>query len=57
MSPLSSQRRGTFRNWPAENYAQVARHVVENLKGQVLLTGSGSPLERQYAAVIAANPG
>ena len=57
MSPLSSQRRGTFRNWPAGNYAQVARHVVEQLGGRVLLTGSGSPLERQYAAVIAARPG
>ena len=57
MSPLSSQRRGTFRNWPAGNYAQVARHVVEQLGGRVLLTGSGSPLERQYAAVIAPQPG
>ena len=57
MSPLSSQRRGTFRNWPAENYALAARHVVENLEGRVLLTGSGSSLERQYAAVIAGQPG
>ena len=57
MSPLSSQRRGAFRNWPAERYARVARHVVERLGGEVLLTGSGSPLERDYAAVIAAHPG
>ena len=57
MSPLSSQRRGAFRNWPAERYASVARHVVERLGGEVLLTGSGSPMERDYAAVIAAQPG
>ena len=57
LSPLSSQRRGTFRNWPAGNYAQVARHVVEQLGGRVLLTGSATSLERQYAAVIAAQPG
>ena len=57
MSPLSSQRRGAFRNWPAEHYAQVAKHIVGTLGGQVLLTGSGSLLERQYAAVIAEQPG
>ena len=57
MSPLSSQRRGTFRNWPAENFAQVAKHVVEKLGAQVLLTGSGSSLELQYATVIASQPG
>lgn len=57
MSPLSSQRRGAFRNWPAERYASVARHVVEQLGGEVLLTGSGSPMERDYAAVIAAQSG
>ncbi len=57
MSPLSSQRRGAFRNWSAECYVEVARHVVEGLGGRVLLTGSGSPLEREYAAVIAAGSG
>ena len=57
MSPLSSQRRGAFRNWPAERYASVAGHVVEQLGGEVLLTGSGSPMEQDYAAVIAAQPG
>lgn len=57
MSPLSSQRRGAFRNWPAERYAEVARHVVEDLGGRVLLTGSGTPPEREYAAVIGALSG
>lgn len=57
LSPLSSQRRGPFRNWPAENYAQVAAHIVQALGGQVLLTGSGTSLERRYAAAIAAQPG
>ena len=57
MSPLSSQRRGAFRNWPARRYASVARHVVEQLGGEVVLTGSGSALEQDYAAVIAAQPG
>ncbi len=57
ISPLSSQRRGGFRNWPPERYAEVARHVVEGLGGQVLLTGSGSPLEREYAAAIGGRAG
>ena len=57
MSPLSSQRRGAFRNWPADRYASVARHVVKRLGGEVLVTGSGSPIERDYAAVIAAHSG
>ncbi|MCY3606209.1 MAG: glycosyltransferase family 9 protein [Gammaproteobacteria bacterium] len=57
MSPLSSQRRGAFRNWPAERYASVASHVVEQLGGEVLLTGSGTSMEQDYAAVIAAQPG
>ena len=57
MSPLSSQRRGAFRNWPAERYARVARHVVEQLGGEVLVTGSGSAMEREYAEVIAAQSG
>ena len=57
MSPLSSQRRGAFRNWPAQRYASVARHIVERLDGEVLLTGSGSPMERDYAAVIARSAG
>lgn len=57
LSPLSSQQRGAFRNWPAERYAEVARHVVERLGARVLLTGSGTALERDYASVIAAQPG
>ena len=57
MSPLSSQRRGAFRNWPAERYASVARHIVDQLGGDVLLTGSNTALEQDYAAVIAAQPG
>lgn len=57
LSPLSSQRRGAFRNWPAEHYARLARHVVEQLDGEVLVTGSGSPMERDYAAVIASQAG
>ena len=57
LSPLSSQRRGAFRNWPAAQYAAVVEHVVERLGGQVLLTGSGSALEKEYAAVIAGRRG
>ena len=57
LSPLSSQRRGGFRNWPADRYAEVADHIVDTLGGHVLITGSGSPMERRYAQVIANRPG
>ena len=57
MSPLSSQRRGTFRNWPAARYAEVAKYIVDTLGGRVVVTGAGSPPERQYAAVIAGQRG
>ncbi len=57
LSPLSSQRRGAFRNWPAERYSAVAAHVIEQLGGKVLLTGSGSVLEQEYASVICGRGG
>ena len=57
MSPLSSQRRGTFRNWPATRYAEVAKYIVDALGGRVLVTGAGSPPEKRYAAVIAGQRG
>ena len=57
ISPLSSQRLRNFRNWPAERYAEVARHAQAQHRCRIVLTGSGSPLEREYARCILAQSG
>ncbi len=54
ISPCSSIRARNFRNWPARRYAAVARHLIERHGAQVVLTGGGSAVERDYAAEISA---
>jgi heptosyltransferase I len=57
ISPLSSQRQRNFRNWPAERFAAVARHAQERHGCRIVLTGTGSPLDRSYAERILADAG
>lgn len=57
ISPLSSQRQRNFRNWPAERFADVARYAQERHGCRIVLTGSGSPLEHEYARSILARSG
>lgn len=52
ISPLSSQRFRNYRNWSADNYAAVARGVVERHGARIVLTGGDTPLEREYAERI-----
>lgn len=52
ISPCSSQRARNFRNWRAENYAQVARHAQDAYGCKVILTGGNSDLEREYGQKI-----
>lgn len=52
VSPCSSQRARNFRNWSAENYAEVVRYVQDTYGCKVILTGGNSDLERDYGQRI-----
>lgn len=54
VSPCSSHR---LRNWSVERYAAVIRHAVERHGMRVILCGSPSEFEREYAARIVAAAG
>jgi len=49
ISPCSSIRKRNWRNWSAEGYAAVANYAAEKYNASIVLTGGGSPLEREYA--------
>jgi heptosyltransferase I len=49
ISPCSSQRFRNYRNWRAERYAAVVRHLVDTHKATVLITGAPTDLEREFA--------
>ena len=53
ISPCSSQRARNFRNWGAEQYAQVCDYVSATYGAQVVLTGGASNLELEYGLQIA----
>lgn len=57
ISPCSSQRARNFRNWPAERYAEVARHAMREHGMAVILTGGKTELEREYGERIRALAG
>ncbi|MDH3757289.1 MAG: glycosyltransferase family 9 protein [Gammaproteobacteria bacterium] len=57
ISPCSSQRSRNFRNWPVEHFVSVTRYLRERLQANVVLTGGTSPLEKEYARVIADQSG
>jgi heptosyltransferase I len=52
ISPCSNQRFRNYRNWPAENYAEVAEHLHKKYGAHVVLTGSPSDYEREYGDQI-----
>ena len=54
ISPCSSQRARNFRNWSAENYAEVARTAMDTFGMRVILTGGRTDLERKYGERIGA---
>jgi heptosyltransferase I len=57
ISPCSSQRSRNFRNWPVEHFVTVTRYLRDRLQATVVLTGGNSPLEKEYARVIADEAG
>jgi heptosyltransferase I len=57
ISPCSSQRSRNFRNWPAERFAEISRYAQERHACRIVLTGSGSDVERKYGEQIAAGSG
>ncbi len=54
ISPCSSRRFNNYRNWPADFYAQVARHAHLRHGMKILLTGGNSDEERRYGDLIRA---
>jgi heptosyltransferase I len=52
ISPCSSQRARNFRNWRAENYAQICDYVAQRHGARVILTGGPTELERLYGEDI-----
>lgn len=52
VSPCSSERGRSFRNWSAENYAAAANHARQKFGCRIVLTGGGSDTERQYGRMI-----
>lgn len=54
ISPCTSQRFANYRNWRVENYAAVVAELQRAHGAQVVLTGGGSAIERDYGAAIAA---
>lgn len=57
ISPCSSQRFRNYRNWRAENYAAVARHLIAQRGAKVVITGGNTQLEHEYGQAIAAATG
>ena len=52
ISPCSNPRFRNFRNWRAENYAQLAAWLRDTHDATILLTGGPSDIEREFAAII-----
>ncbi|HNP34564.1 MAG TPA: glycosyltransferase family 9 protein [Woeseiaceae bacterium] len=57
ISPCSSVRRRNFRNWPVERLVAVAQHAQDRHACRIIITGSNSALEHEYADRIAAESG
>ncbi|MFK7885698.1 MAG: glycosyltransferase family 9 protein [Gammaproteobacteria bacterium] len=54
ISPCSSQRWRNFRNWRAENYAQIVDLAHQKYGLDVVLTGGPTQLEAEYGQSISA---
>jgi len=54
ISPCSSQRSRNFRNWSVANYEAIIRYLRRSYDCQVLITGGGSELEKQYGEALCA---
>lgn len=52
ISPCSSERTRSYRNWSAENYAAAANHARQKFGCRIVVTGSGSGIEREYGRTI-----
>jgi heptosyltransferase I len=52
ISPCSSARAGSFRNWSAENYAAAANHAQQKFDCNIVLTGGSSQEELEYGDTI-----
>ena len=54
ISPCSSQRARNYRNWPADNFVALVRHLEDRHDARVVITGGPSDLERDYGRQLSA---
>ncbi|UCZ57778.1 glycosyltransferase family 9 protein [Desulfurispirillum indicum] len=52
LSPCSTQRTRNFRNWSAQGYAEVIRHIAQQYGIATILTGGRTSTELQYGEQI-----
>ena len=52
INPSSSQRLNNWRNWSADNYAEVIQYAAVRYGAQVMLTGGPADNEKQLARAI-----
>ena len=54
ISPCSSQRSRNYRNWSIDNYAAAIRHLQQQHRCSIVLTGGNTAVEQQYGAALSA---
>jgi len=52
ISPCSSQRSRNYRNWSIDNYAAAIRHLRQEHRCRVVLTGGNTVAEQRYGAAL-----
>ncbi|MFQ5635393.1 MAG: glycosyltransferase family 9 protein [Gammaproteobacteria bacterium] len=52
ISPCTSQRFRNYRNWRPENFAAVAEYATRHFDAKVILTGSDTAIENEFAREI-----
>ncbi len=55
ISPCSSQRSRNYRNWSADRYVAVIRHLESRYGARVVITGGTSDIETRYGEQLSFN--
>ena len=52
ISPCTSQRARNFRNWPEQQFVEIARYLHEKMRADVIVTGGRTVLEKRYGKAL-----